>query len=439
MSRTLSVFEHQRLPVTEVGFGLRPHEFDVLVRFNDAHRGEYFQVGHKHLRTRSFVGYVEVGDLAIEILPKADRDAPPAETMWRDGLLEMLRIALGLRLQRLPGAGQKLTRLRLLDLIARAYLAELAPLLHEGLAKGYRTTQSNGAVFRGRLKISEHLRENIARADRFFVQYQTFDHDIALNRVLAAALEALSWCALSPGVACEVDACLARFPEIGAGAVTSTMADRIRLTRATQRYANALLYARMILAQQGPHLRAGHERVFALLFDMNALWERYIATLLRRAAPRGLEVHAQERHVFWTPEHHGARQVRPDIVVRAEAREVRGPAVLVIDTKWKVPPKGLPSDDDLKQMFVYNELLGAPRSMLLYPQTSTSSTVAGAYATKPHSCEQYHIGLSDGRTWSTSPSCSRGWLERYPARHQGEWADYLSRPCSLRSGVKMLS
>ncbi len=401
MSRTLEVFEHRRLFVADTGPGIRPREFDALVRFNDLHGGQYFEVGHKHLKTKHFVGYVEVGELSIEILPKADHDATSPTTVWRDGLLEMLRVALGLRLEQLPSAGQKLTRSRLLDLISQAYLTELEPLLHEGLARGYRTTQSNGAVFRGRLKIAEHLRENVSRADRFFVEYQTFDHDIAVNRVLSAALESLSSCALSSSVACGVDACLARFPEIQIGGVTSATVERIRLTRATQRYANALVYARMILAHQGPHLRAGRERVFALLFDMNRLWERYIAVLLRRVAPLGLQVHAQEQHDFWTPQHHGVRRVKPDVVVRAERHDGPGKALLVIDTKWKVPPKGLPSDDDLKQMFVYNELLGGPRSILLYPATSTSFPASGTFAMKQHSCEQFHLGLFDGAEWST--------------------------------------
>lgn len=290
----------------------------------------------------------------------------------------------------------------LLDLIAQAYLTELEVLLREGLAKGYRSTQSNDTVFRGRLKIAQHLRENIGRGDRFFVEYQTFDHDIAVNRVLAAALKALSWCALSPSVACEVDACLARFPEVEAGAATTTIAERIPLTRTTQRYASALTYARMILAQQGPHLRTGRGRVFALLFDMNSLWERYIAALLRRAAPPELEVHTQERHAFWAPQHQGVRRVRPDIVVRVRSSSGAGRVLLVIDTKWKVPSAGIPSDDDLKQMFVYNELLGTLRSVLLYPQTSKSRTVTGAYVTKPHGCEQRHVGLTDGATWSNS-------------------------------------
>jgi 5-methylcytosine-specific restriction enzyme subunit McrC len=292
---------------------------------------------------------------------------------------------------------------RLLDLIAQAYLAELEPLLHEGLARGYRSTQGNGVVFRGRLKIADHLRENSARADRFFVEYQTFDHDIAINRVLVAALEALSWCALSSSVACAVDACLARFPAVHLGTITSTVFERIRLTRATQRYANALVYARLILAQQGPHLRTGGERVFALLFDMNVLWERYVAVLLRRAAPASILVNTQERHVFWSPLDHGVRRVRPDIVVRAEAAGRPNQTLLVIDTKWKVPPKGLPADDDLKQMFVYNELLCGARAVLLYPRTSSSFPASGTYATeRRHSCEQFHLGLFEGAKWSSA-------------------------------------
>jgi 5-methylcytosine-specific restriction enzyme subunit McrC len=187
-------------------------------------------------------------------------------------------------------------------------------------------------------------------------------------------------------------------PELEPGGVTSAALDRIHLTRATQRYEKALLYARMILEQRGPQLRAGRTRVFALLFDMNALWERYIAVLLRRAAPPGLRVSAQERHLFWTPDGLGARRVRPDIVVR----HPDGTPLLVIDTKWKVPSSGLPSDDDLKQMFVYNELLIGARSVLLYPRTTKSFNARGAFATKEHDCEQRHVGLFEGSKWSTA-------------------------------------
>lgn len=400
MLRTLEVFEHGRIYLAESGAGLRRHELDALVQFNDHHGGRYFEVGHKYIRARNYVGYVEVGEVAIEILPKADRDAAADAQGWREGLLEMLRIGGGLALHRMPSASQKVTRSRLLELIAQAYLVELESLLREGLAKGYRSVEANSAVFRGKLKVADHIRENVARADRFFVEYQTFDHHITINRVLASALEALSWCALSPGTACAVEACLARFPELQTAGVTGAVVDRIRPTRATKRYEKALIYARMILSQQGPQLRAGRERVFAFLFDMNTLWERYIAALVRRAAPAGMQVHTQEQHAFWLPQRHSVRRVRPDIVVR----DAGGATLLVIDTKWKVPANGLPSDEDLKQMFVYNELLAGAHSILLYPRTAKSFPATGGFANRqrPHSCAQHHLGVFASARWSTA-------------------------------------
>lgn len=83
-------------------------------------------------------------------------------------------------------------------------------------------------------------------------------------------------------------------------------------------------------------------------------------------------------------------------------RDAAGKTRLVMDTKWKVSSNGFPSDDDLKQMFVYNELLGSVLSVLLYPRTSQSFAAGGGYARREHGCEQRHVGVLDGTRWSTA-------------------------------------
>jgi 5-methylcytosine-specific restriction endonuclease McrBC regulatory subunit McrC len=93
------------------------------------------------------------------------------------------------------------------------------------------------------------------------------------------------------------------------------------------------------------------------------------------------------------------RPVKPDVVVRTAATDA---VLLAIDTKWKVPSSGPPTDDDLKQMFVYNELLAAPHSVLLYPKTAESFTATGAHAAKRHACSQRHLDPFEGDRWSTS-------------------------------------
>lgn len=398
MRRTLEVFEHARIDVE--ANGLTPHELDTLVRWNDLFKGRYFRVGHRHLRTRHFVGFMQVGDLAIEILPKADRDAPGDATPWRDGLIEMLRVTGLMNLEHLPTASQALSRLSLIELIARAFLAEVERLLREGLAKSYRTVESNQPVFRGRLKVAEHLRANLVRADRVYVEHTVFDHHALINRIVLAALDALSWCALPNDLALRIEACAAQFPELAIGGIDSTAIDRVHLGRSTQRYAQALVYARLILAHQGPALRSGRERVFALLFDMNALWERFIAALLRRAAPPGVTIESQASLPFWLPRHGKRRWVRPDIIVR----DVAETASLVIDTKWKVPDDNQPDDDDLKQMFVYNELLGCNHAWLLYPATAISRPTGGSFERRRHGCETHYLGVISGHVWRDTHS-----------------------------------
>jgi 5-methylcytosine-specific restriction enzyme subunit McrC len=83
---------------------------------------------------------------------------------------------------------------------------------------------------------------------------------------------------------------------------------------------------------------------------------------------------AQRSKVFWRVADLVEKQVRPDIVIEGPDR-----STLVLDTKWKVLETPVPSDDDLKQMFVYNALWDCPESVLVYPQVWGLGTTTGTY------------------------------------------------------------
>jgi len=69
---------------------------------------------------------------------------------------------------------------------------------------------------------------------------------------------------------------------------------------------------------------------------------------------------------------------RPDIVLRDRTS---GRSLLVVDAKWKAIGDGGPGDDDLKQMFVYNHLLGTEQSVLVYPSAGVGwQALAGEYS-----------------------------------------------------------
>ncbi len=405
--KTLKVFEHQTIRVGDriatargTQDALRAADLDALARFNDAHGGRFVSIGHRRVTFRNFVGYIQIGDLGIEILPKADRhSASDVETAhWRNGLLKMLEVALGIRLESPTAAAQSTTRSTLLDLVAMRFLEKVERLTHEGLAKGYRDEEANGTVFRGRLMMTENLRHNVARPDRLYVRHQVFDRDILVNQIIGSALTALTDLPLSASVAAASARCRATFPEVGALAPSPRLFERVALGRSTARYQDAIVFARMILDQYAPQLRSGPVPVFSLLFDMNVLWERYVAALFRKTRAPGLIVSTQSSVGFWKPTGESSRTLRPDIVVRADQKPL-----LVVDTKWKVPRDGSPSDDDLKQMFAYNELLGAPRALLVYPSThARPEGKQGAFADRAHRCGTLYLGLFDARGWSAA-------------------------------------
>ena len=312
---------------------------------------------------------------------------PRGRRYWGGALLHMLRVAAGVELRSYSPASQETGNTTLLELVVARFLDEVERLQHQGLSKGYRETQQNSSAFRGRLVAQENLRTNLVRPDRFYVRFCTYDVDILINRIISKALEVAASLALSSSSAARVAACRLAFPEVSGVQATQETFERLRLHRGTVRYASSLHTARLILTRNSPRLRSGKVPVFALLFNMNTLWERYMGVMFRKAAGRDFQVSTQESRGFWKQGAKRARTIRPDIVVRDGSH-----VVLVADAKWKVPVEGAPADADLKQMFAYNELFTSARAVLVYPAADGRGGYAGGFVGRPHVCETLHVG-----------------------------------------------
>ena len=387
---TLQVFEHETLrvgvPVRTMGGGshaltVRHHE--ALAEFADAHADRYLSCGRRTVRFHSYVGVLQVGDLAIEILPKADKAQVGGHAQWHHSLMEMLRVVGDLGLEAPDDAALRLDPGRLFELFVSRFLSACELLIHQGLAKGYRTEEANRTAFRGRLRVQEHVRRNAVNAARFYVASPTYDHENLPNLVLCEALRAVEQLPVSAFVRARARGLRQAFPELPRWRPVEAHLERFRASRNTARYRPALRLAALILFQLAPCLRRGRLPLLALLFDMNALFERYVGTLARRLPILGIRVRTQDSAPFWRSG--GTRTLRPDITLRdARTGDVR----LIVDTKWKVPTGGRPSSADLKQMFCYHELFDCTESMLLYPATGDETTIrqGGHFVGREHEC-----------------------------------------------------
>jgi 5-methylcytosine-specific restriction enzyme subunit McrC len=398
MPKIAQVFEHGTLAVGEQGFNAR--HFAALVRYNDRHGCAFFAVGHNRLHFGSFVGVIQVGNLAIEILPKLDNDPSGDQAKWQRALLQMLRRSGLLTIESAPEADLHRRRSPLVDIYLDAFLFEVDRLTHGGLVKRYRLTQGNLHKLKGRILFPQHLRRNALHQERIFTAHETYDRDNPFNRILKSALTIVERLAIRRSLTSRAAASLLWFEQVGDARITAQTFERLTFGRNTERYRRAIQLARLIILNYSPDLRGGREHVFAILFDMNELFERFIFVQLRRAqalyASRRLTITGQASRRFWC-----SKTIRPDIV--ADFADAGAQTHVILDTKWKVPKDGQPADDDLKQMYAYNLHFGSHRSVLVYPdagphQRPTDQPYEHSLAlpaSHRHNCATFYINLFD--------------------------------------------
>lgn len=397
MRETIQVFEYGTLQVGQ-SQGLCDRRFESLVRFSERTGGRYFTVGYQRLHFCNYVGVIQVGGLTIEVLPKTEREADADRGKWQRALVEMMRGAGYFNPEPLRHARVRTRRMSLFDLYIEAFLDEVERVFHGGLARKYRVAEGNLNKLKGRLILSRHLRCNAVHRERMYTAHQVYDRDNVFNRILKLGIEVVAGMA-GPSLSARARAVALAFEEIGDVRPSERLFERLRFDRSTERYRQAIELARLLILNYCPDVRVGGQDVLALLFDMNALFERFVLVQMKRAAPTysslGLHVAGQASRPFWEN-----RSVRPDILAtwQEQGRDRR----VILDTKWKIPTDGRPADADLQQMFLYNVHFGAARSILIYPASGRSRPTEGAYrpsAMLPgdarHTCETYFAELFD--------------------------------------------
>ncbi len=395
MSSVIQVFEHSTL---QVGGQFTSQHFDRLVLYNERHGNRYFEVGHQRIYFRNYVGVIQVGNLTLEILPKADR-APETQEQkdkWQNALVQMLRQAGYLRLTSISSARLKLRKTSLLDIYFETFLNEVDKLTHQGLARKYRSISGNIPALKGRILFPRHLAINLVHRERFYTERVVYDRNNPFNRILRVALRVLICISANPHLVALARNLELLFQGVEAVAITDETFERLVFNRNTERYRPAIQLARLIILNFNPDVRAGREDVLAILFDMNMLFERYVFAKLKQAQAcnhnRHIEFKPQVSKRFWGAETMRKR-IRPDIVAQIIIGGVRQRCVL--DTKWKMPADGRPSDADLHQMHTYNIQFGAQRSLLVYPRVLAHRDVEGEFtaAEQPFADAKHVCGL----------------------------------------------
>jgi 5-methylcytosine-specific restriction enzyme subunit McrC len=389
------VFEHQTLiidkpyPLVRGGEAVFTAEHcDTLGKYIERSHTSAMSVGHKRIKLGHHVGYLRVGNVSLEVYPKLREGRPDAA--WRDLLLEMLRVVEGARLTPQEQAHLHQRSGDLYELLLTRYLYLVESLLRDGLARAYRQVEANETVMRGRLVVGQNVQQNAARPDRVFVAYDVYDADNLPNRILHRALDRVRRTASTLDLVHGADAAMSAFPDVDPRPISAADWAGWRPDRRTARYVETINLARMILRDERPDLRWGDREMVALLFDMNHLFEGYLAQAARGLA--GVRVHTGKQHRFWSPTTGRGKVLKPDLLAFIDGN----PAPVVLDVKWKRPKDDRPDDGDLRQVYAYLHAFGGATGVLVYPRASPEQVaVTGSYLKGAMAAETAFVELFD--------------------------------------------
>ncbi len=375
----ITVFEFDSLKVDHEynGADFSEAHFNALAAYHTQTQGLYYDLGHKRIIFKEYGGVIQVGQLTIEILPKADRNSSEEEDkdQWKKMLISMLR-AIGLFDIHAPSSTSlKIKTNSILDLYFELYISELEYLLHRGISKKYRKSEGNCTSIKGSIVFSKDIQQNLVHQERAYIRYTAYDTLHQLHFILYKALRLLKKINSKSELQSRIGALLLHFPEMPDFKVTEATFQKLTLNRKTAHYQKAMEIARLLLLNYHPDISKGGNHVLALMFDMNLLWEQFVLTSLRkefRSQNVPAQVRGQVSKHFWKPNEGNRATIRPDIVIETESH-----GCIVLDTKWKNLGGSSPSSGDLRQMYVYHQYYSALKVAIIYP--GSNSIIQGRY------------------------------------------------------------
>ena len=390
----IQVFEHERLRIFEDDFGrcISQKQLNKLLEFNDNNDHKYFTPIRSGIKFTNYVGVIRIGNLTIEILPKADKtlinttNKEVLVTRWRNVLLKMLAKSGYLQIDTVSDSLLRKRHNSILHLYFQRYVKEIEKIIRHGLTKKYHEESKSLTSLKGRLHFAKNIQKNLVHQERFFTTHQCYDYDHLINQILIKGLIVLKRLMNDELLTDQTNQLLFKLPEeISEKQITPESFDMINMNRKTEIYSEAIKIAKMLILNYSPDISHGEDDMIALLFDMNRLWEKYIYKMLKSSEDDSYTVNFKESEHFWE-----TRPLYPDLVIR------QGTKVTIMDTKWRLAYPNKPKNDELKQMFAYNIYWNSQNAILLFPKTDYEDGEYGKFhkgQEKGHHCKVAFIDV----------------------------------------------
>jgi len=302
-----------------------------------------------NFKAKNYVGVIQTQNLSLEILPKTYSGAN--EQKNRTIFIEMLKPLLGMNALQLNKANLSTTKEKnIFEIFIALFVESLENLLHKGLKSSYVQKEQNQPFLKGKLKLTQHLKQNFTHKERFYVEFDDYLPNRVENKLLKSTIQLL----LSKTKSIHNKKLLRQyyfyFDEVSLSHNYKKDIEKINLHRGMQHYTIPLQFAKVFLLHNSFTPLRGSKDVFALLFPMQKVFESYVEFLLNNSKQnlniKKVVVNGYKDEYFLTQKQ---ARLEPDYLLK-----MKDNSFIVTDAKWKLYDDAQTlSSSDVYQLFAY--------------------------------------------------------------------------------------
>lgn len=311
-----------------------------IINTTELHK--YFTLDWKDLKAKQYCGILNFDNQDFYILPKIVNHNDEKNL---NIFIYMLMYAYDVKLSNEQIASCANQEYTILEVFVQMFANGLLQELKKGMYKKYITEQDNLNVLKGKYLINENIKYNFTK-NKIYCEYDEFSENNSLNQFFLYAVKYFQKFVKDKKL---LKQCELIFDEVEYKSVDINRVETINFDRLNVRFKTSFEIALLLLKQSIP-LFNQDKKSFAFLFDMNVLFEKFIARMVKE-----LDNNAKIQN----QDNFGDLTLKPDIILKNQ----------IIDTKYK----RIKSIEDIKQSdklqaFSYGINYKIENVMLLYPK-----------------------------------------------------------------------
>lgn len=316
----------------------------------------------------NYVGFIKLSTVSIEILPKINISSKEYHQS-RKALINMLNKSGIIKFNYSNVGMLNMYKMSLNEILTLIFAKTLQKELVKGPYLEYVNIEENSKALKGSIVVKEHIKNISSCRSDIYCRYEEFSINNKLNQILNTCIDKSIKSVKNSDTIKILNHLKVVYSDVSTIDITNKEAMDFKFTRLNSRFESSLLLAKMILNGYSSTGNKGDDKSFAILFEMNEVYERYISNLLSIHLEDYI-VHSQHTKYKLLRNEKTSKNIfslKPDIVIEHNKKYK-----IIIDTKWKKIDSNTirhgVKREDFYQMYAYlTKYEDANAAILLYP------------------------------------------------------------------------